>query len=185
MKINLKSAATQIRQADIKQVECQLNIAKLLTIIRDHELYLDAGYTNFALCVRGEFEFAPSTACTYCAFYAHYTRLGYKPEEMHRLMQQFSWRRVLMVIKDETKIAKHRRIKSVLAEIDNNAPEQFNILLQDTKDRARFEQLLSRFGMEESRSGRRTEMSSSFVKFLDYHEALEKGKKKGKLSAVA
>ena len=152
-KTNVQTFIKQIIAADVKQVECQFQIANLLTAIRDHKLYKDAGYDNFQMMVRGEFDFSTSTATRYVNLYESYEYLGYKEAEFTRLMTQFGWSRLQKFLSNSEEKLGYRALKKMNDAYNNTARgRQFHFELDDDTA-ATFEQYLTQFGMTTNKGG--------------------------------
>ena len=173
----------QITDADTKQVVCQFQIANVLTAIRDHKLYREAGYNNFAMMVRGELDFAPSTASRYIRLYEQYVNLKYKEDEFKLRMQQFGWSRLEKLLSGATKKMGYRALKNAEDVYNNTARgRQFHFELDD-KMAATFEQYLTQHGMTTSKGGGRTNVTTSLQSLVSDYDRLKKSEfKSGKQS---
>lgn len=186
-KRKLVKFVADINASDEKQVEHQFNIAFVLTAIRDLKLYEHGDYANFSDLVASELYFSPDTAYRMISLHTSYTRLRYKKEEFLLLMRQFGWRKLERALAGATRKMGHRAIKNWHGAQDENN-KQFNMHVHDKKLTARIEAALSRFGMEETDNGRRTNLTNAFIALLDDYERLTKvaeDKEDSKLKAVA
>ena len=182
-KTNVYTFIKQIIAADVKQVECQFQIANLLTAIRDHKLFREAGYDNFHMMVRGEFDFSTATASRYCSLYESYEHFGYKEAEFTRLMTQFGWSRLQKFLATSDKKLGYRALKQMNDAYNNvKRGRQFHFEF-DEKTAATFEQYLTQFGMETSKGGNKSGVTTSMQTLINDYDRLKKAEmKSGKQS---
>jgi len=184
-----RKTVAEIAALDKTKVECQYQIANLLTAIRDHKMHELGGYDSFAMMVAGELEMHPSTANKYIGFFNTVTRLGYSKDETLKLMQRFGRNRIYGVLCNSEKKLSVRALAKRIHDGDQSRDKQFHFQIPEDRAAAIASNVLSQYGMVVTKSGQRTNMSTAFLKLVEEHERMKKqlakASGKTKLASVA
>ena len=173
LNVKLSKIISDIKSADIAQVESQLEIARLLTAVKKYKLYTPE-FSDFKIMVQATLDFAPSAAEKYVSFYTHYEALKYGREEILKLMRQLGWRKVQFCLRGAKKKMGYRAMKNYLEEHYYAQDRQFNFNMLSDKSAQRLEKALKQHGLEISKGGRRAHMTESMESLLVDYEALKK-----------
>lgn len=177
-----------INDEDIKQVESQYKIARLLSVLRDANMHEELEYDSFAQMVQGETHFSYQTASEYCRLYNNYTRLKYTKREFLKILRTEHWRGVCKILSASSRKLSLRAISNAMVANRSKAKAQFNFLALNDGDITIIENALSRYGMQMA-GNYRSGMSAALVDLIKKHDDLlrKEGttKSKTKLKAAA
>ena len=188
-KIKINEVLGTIRAADVTQVESQLEIARLLTAIKQYKLYHPT-FKSFEDMVKQELDFPVNAAIKYVSLYTHFLSLGYGREELLKLMRQVGWRVVQYCLARNKKKMGYRAMLNFVERNPRSAPNQININVSSDIARQRFYKVLQQHGMLVDNKGQRKNVNVAFESMLADYVQLQKktsrlpGKKR-KLSATA
>lgn len=173
IELNVNVLLSHIRESDSKQVEAQMDIARLLACIKEYKLYLPK-YDSFKQLVINELDFAFSTALNYVSLYQCYTRLGYGREQMLKLMRQLGWRKVQFCLRTSKKRMSLATMNQYLEDHYYARDKQFNFNMRSETTARKLEKLLVPFGLTINADGRRAHMAESLEAMMADYERLQR-----------
>ena len=179
--ININQMLGSIREADSNQVEAQLEIARLLWVIKKNELYKPT-YPSFKDMVQQELDFGVNTALRYVSLYASFKTLKYTKKQFYALMQNAeSWRVVQHCLAKAKCQMTSAEMKKFLAKNPRSAPNQINVNLSSELAKRRLYNVLKEHGMIVNNKGQRKNLNVAFESMIDDYTALKKKTKTPRL----
>ena len=187
-KIKINEVLGTIRAADVSQVESQLEIARLLTAIKQYKLFHPT-YESFDKMVKQELDFSIHAANKYVSLYTYFLSLGYGREELLKIMRQVGWRVVQYCLSRNKKKMGYRAMLNFVDKNPRSAPNQININVSSDIARQRFYKVLQQHGMLVDNKGQRKNVNMAFESMLNDYVQMQKktprlSGKKRKLAAV-
>lgn len=176
MNPSLRTYLDKIIFADTAQSSAQLDIANMLTAIRDHKLYQQDGYDSFSMMVQCELDFSPATAARYCSLYNSFTRLRYSRDEFLKHMRTFGWGTLEKVLRGVTKKLGHRALKSRVAE-ERQASRTYTLTVTSKSDIETINHALQNFGFDAYNDAYRHGLTASVIRLIEDYQRL-KGEEK-------